>query len=356
MKQIFFISLIIFFTQPLDASFADLLMYKEPQPDPAYYQILANITDENPEFTFLRSRNLQTFSLESEYLEMVESATCIPAFLETGTYKGDTAEIAAHHFSNVHTIELSKPLAEKAQKRFFNKKNVTVHHGDSSELLPTILKKIKEKTVIFLDAHFSMHDTAKGKENTPIITELNHIKKSEHKDSVIIIDDIRMFYDPLIEPGDTFMAGYPTLNAVVEKILEINSEYKIAIIYDTLIAFTDPEITVSTLIRATTMSRLYNGSNYLIEDIILAELCIAQAKAKEQEAILELGSKWVEPFSQEVGFSRHYALWAGLILLNNEQYSEAEKFLCEAKKRGLNDWRIDWYIAMAQAQCFFDVR
>ena len=337
--------------------FKDLLELKENNSNPIYYQLLPEINEENPDLSFIRSRNLKNFSLESDYLAMIEEATNALCFLVTGTYLGDTTEIAAKHFPFIHTIELGNQLFEKAKKRFSKKKNIHLHLGDSAELLPGILKQIKDKSVIFLDAHFSMGTTAKGKDNTPILTELNHIKKNAHTNSIIIIDDIRMFYEPLTTLENNFMEGYPSLNTIVEKILEINPHYKVAIVYDTLIAFTQEEqITVSPVVRAVTMSRLYDGTNYSPEHILRAELCIAEAKDKEKEILIELAEYWIEKFSEAAGLSRHYALWAGLILLRDENYTKAKELLLEAKKRGLKDWRIDWYIAMAEAQCFFDIR
>jgi hypothetical protein len=358
MKKRFLLFVVIFITHTISANyFTDLLELKEDNPNPLYYELLPEIKEENPDLSFLRSRNLKNFSLENDYLSMIEEATQAICFLETGTYLGDTTETAAKYFPLVHSIELGKDLFEKAKKRFAKKKNISLHLGDSAELLPKILQQIKDKSVIFLDAHFSMGSTVKGKDNTPILTELNHIKKSNHTNSIIIIDDIRMFYDPLITLKDNFMEGYPSLNTIVEKILEINPHYKIAIVYDTLIAFSDEEqITVSPVVRAVTISRLYDGNNYLPEHVLRAELCIAKSTDIEKEILIELAERWIEKFSESAGLSRHYALWAGLILLENENYAKAKELFLEAKKRGLKDWRIDWYIAMAEAQCFFDIR
>ncbi len=333
-----------------------LLEFKEEKPNKIYYELLAPIAGDAPDLFFIKSRNLKNFSLENNYLSMIEEATHAIYFLETGTYLGDTTDKASRHFPRVITIELSKELFETAKKRFSKKKNITIHQGDSAQLLPKILETMKDKAVFFLDAHFSMGETAKGNENTPIITELNHIKKSKITHATIIIDDIRMFYEPLITLTDNFMQGYPSLNEIVEKILEINPNYQFALVYDTLIAFTpDNQITVSPIVHATTMSRLYDGQNYLIEDVIKAELCIAKAQGDDKASLMELGECWVEKFSQEVGLSRHYALWAGLISLSNQNYDKAKEYLFEAKKRGLDHWRIDWYLAMAHAQCFFDI-
>lgn len=202
-----------------------------------------------------------------------------------------------------------------------------------------------------------MGETAKGSSNTPIIEELEIIKKSSHKNAILIIDDTRMFYKPITNVKETFMDGYPTLNTIVDKILEINPNYQCAIVYDTLLAFPAQEnITVSPLVRALTMSRLYDGTNYDIYDVLEAELCIASAKEDEQETLIDLATSWIEKWSEQAGLSRHYDLWYGLILMANEEYAKAHAYFQEGKKRGLNDWRIDWYIAMAEAQCFFGIR
>ncbi len=348
-------TLLLFCKLPADF-FENLLIPQEQVPNTIYYQLLPAADDKNPGISFIKSRESKTMSLEDEYLEMLDTAFTATKFIETGTYDGGTTAKAAYHW-NVETIELSKELAAKAKKRFAKNKEIKVHHGDSIKILPTILKSINDKPIIFLDAHFSMHDTAKGSENTPILTELDKIKHSKITDAILIIDDIRMFDTHLTSMKDTFAQGYPTLNQVVEKILTINDTYQCAIVYDTLIAFTaDEQICVSPVVKAVTMSRLYDGQNYLIDDIILAELCIAHAKDKEKEALADLAEHWIEAWSQNAGLSRHYALWMGLLMLEHEDYTKAKIHLLEAKKRGLKDWRIDWYIAMAEAQCFFDIR
>ena len=104
------------------------------------------------------------------------------------------------------------------------------------------------------------------------------------------------------------------------------------------------------------MSRLYNNENYAIDDILAAELCIAKAEGQEKEVLVDLCQRWVEPWSKTAGLSRHYALWYGLILINMKNLAKAYAYFEEAKKSGLHHWRIDWYMTMAQATCFFDIR
>lgn len=323
----------------------------------ASYQIIPAYSENNPDLTLIRSRKPQSMSLDELFLSMIESTFQTPNFVETGTYLGDTTKEAAALFLKVHSIELSKEFFEKAKKRFKNNKTINLYQGDSAKILATVLKNCKEKTTIFLDAHCSMGNTAKGETNTAIIAELEKIKQSGIKDAILLIDDTRMFYHPVSDVKNTFVEGYPTLAEIVKKVQEINPDYQCALIYDVLVAFPAQEkVTVSPLIRALTLSRLYEGDNYEIEDVLKAELFIASAKDEEKQIVLELATTCVEQWSQAAGCSRHYALWGGLIMLAQEDYAKALAYLQEAKKRGLHDWRIDWYIAMAQAQCFFAIR
>lgn len=336
---------------------ASLLEDHEPQLDQRYYRLLPEIKDQNAHIKLIRSRDPENMSLEKSFIRMIAKATNADTIVETGTYLGDSTEKMADLFKHVYTIELSNELHELAKKRFVQKKHVHLYQGDSAVVLPTIVKKLTGKTVFFLDAHFSMGKTAQGDENTPILTELEIIKQAGITDSIIIIDDLRMFYKPATHLKNTFADGYPTVQDVVEKILSINESYQCAIVYDTLIAFPETDhITVSPLVKALTVSRLYAPDNYAIEHVLMAELCIAQATGKEKEFLIDLCERWIEPWSAGSSISCHYALWYGLMLMEQEEYTKACAYFMDAKKRGMRHWRLDWYISMAQAQCFFDVR
>lgn len=329
-----------------------------------YKGLLPTIDEKNAKFVFIRSREPESMSLENQFLKMLHTTIDASFFLETGTCLGHTTELASAIFTSkqhknprVHSIELSESLFNKAKEKFKNNKNICLYKGDTVQVLPEILKKVDDKPIIFLDAHFSMGETAQGSVNTPIINELEIIKQSKFNNAILIIDDIRMFYLPISDVKGTFIDGYPSLNMIVEKILEINSSYQCAVVYDTLIAFTKKDnISVSPIVHAITISRLYDSKNYEIEEVLKAELCIALAKNNERDNIVDLANRWIEPWSEKYGLSRHIPLWAGLVCLGNEQFSQALSFFKEAKKRGLIDWRIDWYIALAEAECFFGFR
>lgn len=358
MKKLLALLLVTCFNHLLNAqtSVHALLEGKETMPDQTYYDLLPEI-GKNPHITFMRSRNPENMSLEDSFLKMMAEATHAQTFIETGTYKGDTTAKAAQYFKYVHSIELGTDLYEQARNRFKWQSRVGLYQGDSAQVLPTVLKKIKGKTLIFLDAHFSLFDTAQGNQNTPIITELEVIRKSGVKDAIIIIDDMRMFYTPQIEVKNTFIEGYPTAHDLVKKILEIDPEYQCAIVYDTLIAFpTADAITVSPVVKAATISRLYEKNNYAIEHVLEAELCIAQSSDVEKQAFIDLAEICYEPWSAAPGFSSHYNLWYGLILMEHQEYAKALAYFQDAQLRGFYHWRLEWYMLMAQANCFFDIR
>ena len=287
---------------------------------------------------------------------MLKTIFSISTFIELSTYLGDTAQKAAAHFSIVHTIESRDELIEQTKKRFLNQEKIHFHHGDIATILPQLRQLSNDQVIIFIDSPYQTTKKRKN-ETKPIIKELEIIKKSNFINPIIIIDDIRMFYKPLVDVSKTFIHNYPTLNEIVEKILAINPTYQCAIIHDALIAFPAQEnITVSPLVKAITMSRLYDGHNYNINEVIAAELCIAHAQGQEKTALINLAEQWIEKWSEAAGLSRHFSLWYGLILMVNEEYGKAHAYFKEAKKRGLTDWRIDWYLAMAESGCFFDIR
>lgn len=139
----------------------------------------------------------------------------IEIFVETGTYKGETLQYCKPFFKELYSIELSKDLYEDAQKKFRNNKNIYLYQGDSGEVLKNVMEKIKKPALFWLDGHYSQGITAKGKSNTPIIAELDHIFNHEVKGHVVLIDDARCFN------GND---DYPTLDELREKVKRYNPD------------------------------------------------------------------------------------------------------------------------------------
>lgn len=308
----------------------------------------------NPKLRYINCKAWDLCSLDESFIAMIASALKPEIFLETGTFNGDTTDRASRYIPLTHTIELGEELYEKAKKRFSTNKNIILHLGDSAQVLPSLMPILNSKTLFFLDAHFSGGSSVKGLVNTPILNELETIKKSGINDAIILVDDTRMFYTPMGNVENTIMDGYPTLDQIIVKIQEINPNYTFALLADDLIAFVcDEQITISPIVQATTISRLYDGQNFDINEVMKAELVIANAQGSERSSIQLLAEYCTENWSRQAGLSRHYPLWYGLILLANKEYEKAAAYLMEAKLRGMDHWRIDWYISMAQAKSFY---
>lgn len=141
-------------------------------------------------------------------------------FIETGTYRGDGVKMALNGgFEEVRTVELSETYYDMVVKLFKDNPNVKIWHGDSSQLLGEMIADIDEPATFWLDGHYSGGDTASGEFTSPILQELDHISKHPIKTHTIMIDDVRDF--------GTYYFCYTTLDQIVDKIYEINPNYKI---------------------------------------------------------------------------------------------------------------------------------
>lgn len=126
-------------------------------------------------------------------------------------------EIMRYRFKKIVSIELDQNLFEKAKAKFLTEKNITILQGDSSKILPIVLIDLHEPALFWLDGHYSEGITAKGKLNTPIVSELKSILEHPIKDHLILIDDARCFVGiddyPTVEELRTLVLKYnPALN------------------------------------------------------------------------------------------------------------------------------------------------
>lgn len=119
-------------------------------------------------------------------------------YIETGTYHGDGIQRVIDLYDRIHSIELSEKYAVETAKKFLQHSKVTIYHGNSKQVLPTLLETIPEPVTIFLDGHYSGGETAIGDElvdgvsSAPLLTEIEIIMSRPY-DDIVIIDDTRMF-------------------------------------------------------------------------------------------------------------------------------------------------------------------
>ena len=145
-------------------------------------------------------------------------------FVESGTFIAKTTKKMSRLFNKVKTIEINKDIYEVNLQLYNDIKNIDFYLGDSREVLPSIIKEIKNQTgvVFFLDGHYSSDlnipkylrnkyrnsfftyrwniptGTAEDT-NVPLLEELRIISENFNEECIIIIDDFRLFEDHRID-------------------------------------------------------------------------------------------------------------------------------------------------------------
>ena len=127
--------------------------------------------------------------------------------VETGTYLGDMISALSRDFDDIYSLELHKPLYEKACLRFNGFKNIHLYFGDSAIELEKILDQLEKPALFWLDAHYSGVGTARGPTDSPILTEINKIFR-RRKNHVILIDDASDFNGKNGYPQKEFFLKY----------------------------------------------------------------------------------------------------------------------------------------------------
>ncbi len=155
----------------------------------------------------------------------------IDAFVETGTYIGNTASWAAACFKDVITVEASPAYAEKARIRFAGT-NVRVIEGSSALVLPKALSACTGNAMFWLDAHWCGGKTAGTRSECPFFEEMKVINSRKAND-VVLLDDARLFSAPPPIPHDP--KQWPTLAETVGA-LEAGGRRYVMIIDDIFVA------------------------------------------------------------------------------------------------------------------------
>lgn len=121
-----------------------------------------------------------TTALQIDFL--IDSYGC-DGIVETGCFLGDTTEYLANRYPQlpIRTCDVVENHAAFTQHRVADRQNVTVFHGDSAALLPSLLCGLN-RPLVYLDAHWL--------DKWPLRDELISIR-----DGVIAIDDFYIGHD-----------------------------------------------------------------------------------------------------------------------------------------------------------------
>jgi hypothetical protein len=173
------------------------------------------------------------FSIDLELVHVLQRALPLGVFVETGTFKGDTAHSVAPFFERVYTIELSDSLFPSAAARFEQLPHVSVIHGDSPNVLRQMHESLRGRAVLYwLDAHWCGPYTGGETRECPLLEELQAIASLNHR-SVVLIDDARLFLSPPPPPHDP--QQWPTLLQVVGQISKLGATHELWIINDVML-------------------------------------------------------------------------------------------------------------------------
>jgi hypothetical protein len=147
-------------------------------------------------------------SLSRELLERYKTNV----FFETGSNTGKGIDLAASvGYNKIISLDIEKKFVDICKEKFKSNPTVDVRLADSATDLFNIIKKIDEKITFWLDGH-SFY-------SVPLIKELQQIQKHHIKDHVILIDDVRMFGNPLWNELSK--------EETIQEIYKINKNYKI---------------------------------------------------------------------------------------------------------------------------------
>ncbi len=113
--------------------------------------------------------------------------------IETGTLKGQNVVRLAPWFQRAYSIELSPDLWRAAREKFGLSTEGGIYFllGDSAELLPELLKRIRKPVVLYLDAHYCADDQVAASE-FPLWAELDAAARHPYAD-LVIVDDVHNF-------------------------------------------------------------------------------------------------------------------------------------------------------------------
>jgi FkbM family methyltransferase len=113
--------------------------------------------------------------------------------VETGTGNGDMLQQLYPYFTECHSVELSQELYQNARRKFSRIGNVRIYNDDSGDFLKNHPLDLKGNTFYFLDAHFCGGYSAYGSKSTPIMEEIQTLLSGKTFNSIILIDDLKLF-------------------------------------------------------------------------------------------------------------------------------------------------------------------
>lgn len=280
-------------------------------------------------------------------LHLIQSAFGATSFIETGTYSGRTASLAAQIFPFVYTVEIYEPLYQFASKNLALFPNVHCYFGDSVQFLPKMIQDSFGKRVYWLDAHYCGQGTGGPIGTSPLLQEIDQILSYADLEDICLINDLN---------GHTHMDRRLTdpLRQVVQKIQAKDPDYCFYGLGDIGLIFNQrvyPEITISSFSKAATISRLFDPRAYDLESVtkvIESEEYLSKIKPNSQEGEVFFSlRRYLHENPKHDGGELLYRLWLALADLEQKNYPRAISDLRVMINSPFLHWRIITYYIKA---------
>ena len=169
------------------------------------------------------------FSLDPQFATHLQEALPLRTLVETGTYEGDTIASVRGLFDSVHSVELLDVYYEAARERFSDDAGVQLYLGSSPEMLSALRAELARTSALYwLDAHWCVGDsTGPHDSQCPLLEELDAIG-SLNEESVVLIDDARLFLATPPVPHD--ITNWPRFGEVLEQVLRIAPAHELTVV------------------------------------------------------------------------------------------------------------------------------
>lgn len=168
-----------------------------------------------------------------DFIRWLRDRAGVRTFVESGTFKGETASWAADLFEQVITIELSPEIHRETSGRLASKSNISFRLGHTSTVLASLLPQMREPAIFWLDAHWSGLNTAGREDECPLLEELA-LLNAVPVEHFVLIDDARLFTAPPPSPHQA--AAWPTIWEIHETLQQRPSPRFVIIHRDAIIA------------------------------------------------------------------------------------------------------------------------
>ena len=177
-----------------------------------------------------------SFSIDKDLVAHLKQVLPLPIFVETGTFEGESTAQVLPLFEQIYTVELAEEYYLKAAQRFEGMATVQTSHDRSDQFLNRLRPTLRDRSVLYwLDAHWCVADETAGEESQcPLLEELAAIG-SLNPESVILIDDARLFL--CTPPAPHRVAQWPSLDQILKQLFALSTGHEVMVFNDVMIYY-----------------------------------------------------------------------------------------------------------------------